>query len=133
MNQRLWLKNARLRNHMSSKQIAEKIDISEDYYRQIEAGERQKKLDKMLVIKLSDALGMIPQEIEKAESDTFFLVNQETVLALDAARNMINCILYSNIDEISKETALFGVSDYMDHICLDIEENEIRTEQDACA
>ena len=46
---------------------------------------------------------------------------------------MINCILYSNIDEISKETALFGVSDYMDHICLDIEENEISSKIESMA
>lgn len=41
---------------LTQKQIAQKLDISESYYNQIEKGERQKKMDITLLNRLSLAL-----------------------------------------------------------------------------
>lgn len=55
---REWLKEKRLERGLTMAQLAEKIGITESYYSYIEAGERQKKMDITLAIKLSTTLDM---------------------------------------------------------------------------
>ena len=64
---REWLRNARLGKGYTMKDIAERLDISESYYSLIENGERQKKMDIILVMKLSTALGIPVKEIVEFE------------------------------------------------------------------
>lgn len=40
---------------LTQKQLAEKLDISESYYNQIENGERQKRMDITIIDRLSKA------------------------------------------------------------------------------
>ena len=63
-----WLKALREKKGFSIKQAAEQLDISESYYCLIENGERQKKLDFSLVVKLSQLLGVSMQEIATFEA-----------------------------------------------------------------
>lgn len=53
---REYLISLRTENGLTQKQIAQKLDISESYYNQIEKGERQKKMDITLLNRLSLAL-----------------------------------------------------------------------------
>lgn len=64
---RLWLKEAREKSQLTMKQLAEKLDISEGYYCEIENGNRQKSMDISVAIKLSDILNMPIIEILNAE------------------------------------------------------------------
>ena len=64
---REWLKNERIKNKLSMKQIAEKLDISEGYYCYIENGERQKNMDITLVAKLSSIFCIPIQQIVEFE------------------------------------------------------------------
>lgn len=67
---RNWLKALREKKGLSMKQAAEQLDISESYYCLIENGERQKKLDFSLVVKLSQLLGISMQEIAVFETQS---------------------------------------------------------------
>lgn len=51
---REYLKLLRESRNMTMQYVADKIGISRQYYQQIEAGERQKKMDITLLTKLSD-------------------------------------------------------------------------------
>ena len=53
---REYLISLRTEKGLTQKQIAQKLDISESYYNQIEKGERQKKMDITLLNRLSWAL-----------------------------------------------------------------------------
>lgn len=53
---REYLISLRTEKKLTQKQIAQKLDISESYYNQIEKGERQKKMDITLLNRLSLAL-----------------------------------------------------------------------------
>lgn len=53
---REYLISLRTEKGLTQKQIAQKLDISESYYKQIEKGERQKKMDITLLNRLSLAL-----------------------------------------------------------------------------
>lgn len=53
---REYLISLRTEKGLTQKQIAQKLDISESYYNQIEKGERQKKMDITLLNRLSLAL-----------------------------------------------------------------------------
>lgn len=53
---RKYLISLRTEKGLTQKQIAQKLDISESYYNQIEKGERQKKMDITLLNRLSLAL-----------------------------------------------------------------------------
>lgn len=53
---REYLIYLRTEKGLTQKQIAQKLDISESYYNQIEKGERQKKMDITLLNRLSLAL-----------------------------------------------------------------------------
>lgn len=50
---REWLKEKRIKSGYTMAQMASKLNITESYYSLIEAGERQKKMDIALVLKLS--------------------------------------------------------------------------------
>lgn len=50
---RNWLKNLRTNKQMSQQSISKLLNISQNYYSNIENGERQKKLDLPLAIKIS--------------------------------------------------------------------------------
>lgn len=50
-------------------EMAKKLDLTESYYSRIESGERQKKMDLLLVRKLASALGIsVEKIIAKEES-----------------------------------------------------------------
>lgn len=128
--ERLWLRNARLRKNLTRKQLAERLGITEEEYLQVEQGERKLDLDSNidLVRKLSLEVDMLPHQIMKADASEFFLVQEDTVIAIDEVKNMIDCILCSTVDEETKENALSGVYKFLNHICDDIEKNEIKPE-----
>lgn len=48
-----YLLTLRKRKNMTQKELAQKLDVSESYYNQIENGERQKNMDISLVNRLS--------------------------------------------------------------------------------
>lgn len=66
---RSWLKEKRLAAGLTMKQLGEKLGISESYYCTIESGERQKKMDIVLVSGLSAALGIPVAQIAEWESE----------------------------------------------------------------
>lgn len=67
---RQWLKEAREKLNMSQQDVADKINITRQYYQQIEAGDRQQKMDITLMTKLSDCLGVSITEIVAFEQPT---------------------------------------------------------------
>ena len=64
---REWLRQARLDKGYTMKDLAERLGISESYYSLIENGERQKKMDIILVMKLSSALSVPVKKIAEFE------------------------------------------------------------------
>ena len=65
---RSWLKEKRTESGLTMAKMAEKLDITEGYYSLIEAGERQKKMDVALVIKLSAILSIPIEQIADLEA-----------------------------------------------------------------
>ncbi len=63
-----WMKVARESLGMTSREVSEKVGISEPYYSMIENGLRQKKLDIALASKLSDVFGVSLEYITTRES-----------------------------------------------------------------
>ena len=63
-----WLKEKRTAKGLTMAQIAETIGITESYYSLIESGERQKKMDIMLVSKLSVILSIPVEQIVAFEA-----------------------------------------------------------------
>lgn len=66
---RVWLKNLRTEKQMTMKELGAKLGISESYYCAIENGERQKKMDLVLVSSLSSALGVSVSRIVRSEEE----------------------------------------------------------------
>lgn len=64
---REWLKSARERRGLTMKAMSEALGISESYYSLIEAGERQKRLDFSLVVRLATVLEMSLQTVAENE------------------------------------------------------------------
>ncbi len=64
---REWLKTARKEKALTQKDVASALGISEGYYCAIETGERQRRLELTLAVKLSGLLGMSLDEIVTAE------------------------------------------------------------------
>lgn len=60
---RLWMKKARKDAGYTMKQAAEKLEVSESYYCEIENGNRQKNMDLSLAMKLSDLFSVPVKEI----------------------------------------------------------------------
>lgn len=67
---REWLKNLRKEKGLSQQEIAEKMEISQNYYSMIETGERQKDLDLSLAKKLGEILGLSVDFIIAEEAKT---------------------------------------------------------------
>ena len=64
---REWLKKCRDYSGITPAQMADKLDISSDYYAQIESGTRQKNMDITLIAKLSAIFGLPLQRIIELE------------------------------------------------------------------
>lgn len=60
---RQWLKDMRELKGLSQQNVAETIGITRQYYQQIEAGERQQKMDITLITKLSKAFDISVSQI----------------------------------------------------------------------
>ena len=71
---RKYLKKLREKKELSQNMLANKLDITQQYYCLIENGERQKDLDLSLVIKLSKVFDVsvdyIISEEEKLKTET---------------------------------------------------------------
>lgn len=67
---RKYLITLRKEKKLTQKQLAEKLDISESYYNQIENGERQKRMDITVIDRLSKALDISVNDIIHYESET---------------------------------------------------------------
>lgn len=63
-----WLKELRSERGMTQAQLAEKLGISEAYLSYIESGDRQKKMDLALAMKLSGILKIDLREIVENEA-----------------------------------------------------------------
>lgn len=63
-----WLKELRSERGMTQAQLAEKLGISEAYLSYIESGDRQKKMDLALAMKLSDILNIDLRQIVENEA-----------------------------------------------------------------
>lgn len=66
---REYLVTLRKEKNLTQKQLAEKLDISESYYNQIENGERQKRMDITVIDRLSKALDISVNDIIRYESE----------------------------------------------------------------
>lgn len=64
-----WLKESRLKNGLTMKEMADKIGIGESYYSMIESGKRAQKMDVTLVLRLSHALGISTKQIIEYENN----------------------------------------------------------------
>lgn len=64
---REWLKEARLAQKLTQKQVADAIGVTEAYYSMIESGGRQKKMDLSLAIRIANTLGISLDEVVVAE------------------------------------------------------------------
>lgn len=60
---RQWLKDMRELKGLSQQNVAEIIGITRQYYQQIEAGERQQKMDITLITKISKAFDISVSQI----------------------------------------------------------------------
>lgn len=67
---RKYLITLRKEKRLTQKRLAEKLDISESYYNQIENGERQKCMDITIVDRLSKALDISVNDIIRYENET---------------------------------------------------------------
>lgn len=65
---REYLLTLRKEKGMTQRQLAEKLDISESYYNQIENGERQKHMDISLINRLSMTLNVPITQIVECEN-----------------------------------------------------------------
>ena len=64
---RNWLKEARTKQRLTQKQMADALGITEAYYSRIECGDRQKNMDVSLAIGIGNILGMSVNEVIDAE------------------------------------------------------------------
>lgn len=63
-----WMRNARKQANLTMSEIAQRCGISESYYSMIESGERQKKLDITLAVKLAEAFDVSLETIVLEEA-----------------------------------------------------------------
>ncbi len=66
---KIFLSEYRKKAGLTQKQLAEKLDISESYYNQIENGERQKRMDITLISRLSKVLGISVSKLIEYEEN----------------------------------------------------------------
>lgn len=67
---RAWLREERLKKGYTMAQMGEKLGITESYYCLIEAGERQKKMDITLAVKLAKIFSIPALHIVELEEIT---------------------------------------------------------------
>lgn len=65
---RVWLKELRNEKSLTMKEAAEALGISESYYCAIENGERQKRMDIVLVAEIAALFGRTISEIAEMET-----------------------------------------------------------------
>ena len=65
---RHYLVNLRMKQNESQQDVANALKISRQYYAMIENGERQKRMDLMLVTMLANHFGISPVEIIEQEA-----------------------------------------------------------------
>lgn len=63
-----WLKNLRIRNQKTQKEVAVELDISESYYNMIENGERQPDMNLSIMKRLSETFQVSLQFIVDEEA-----------------------------------------------------------------
>lgn len=66
---REYLKNLRTDRGMTMQEVADSFGISKQYYEMIESGERQKKMEITLVLKISSLFGLSVEKIVELESE----------------------------------------------------------------
>ncbi len=66
---RNYLATLRKEKNFTQKQVADKLDISESYYNQIENGERQKRMDITIIDRLAKALDISVSDIIRYENE----------------------------------------------------------------
>lgn len=64
---RLWLKKLRNNKQLSQQELATALDISQNYYSNIENGERQKQLSLPLVVRIAEIFGVSVEWIADQE------------------------------------------------------------------
>ena len=65
---REWLKEERIKRGLKQKEMADKLDLSAEYYNYIENGQRQKSLDITLAAKISVIFCIPIQQIVELEA-----------------------------------------------------------------
>ena len=66
---REWLKRFRESRQMTQQNVADLLGITKQYYQQIEAHERQKKMDIMMITKLSEIFEIPVEKIISLENE----------------------------------------------------------------
>lgn len=64
---RKWLKELREKKGLTQQNVAEKLNIAQQYYSCIENGERQKDLSLSLIVKIAEIFGVTIEWIVKQE------------------------------------------------------------------
>ena len=67
---RTWLIKMREKHNLSQQDVANKLDITRQYYGLIENGERQKRMDITLAQKLADIFGITIEDIGRYEENS---------------------------------------------------------------
>lgn len=68
---REYLKDLRVQAGMSMADVAERFDISRQYYEMIESGDRQRKMDITLIAKISSVFGVPMEQIVENEKTLY--------------------------------------------------------------
>ena len=66
---RHWLKKLRTENGLTQKEMAEKLNIAQNYYNMIENGDRQKDINLSLVTKLAELFDVSVEWIAEQEKE----------------------------------------------------------------
>ena len=66
---RQYLVSLRNEHGYSQQDVADKLNISRQYYQMIEAGERQKKMDSSLASSIATLYGISVMDVEKFEKE----------------------------------------------------------------
>lgn len=66
---RHWLKKLRTENGLTQKEMADKLNIAQNYYNMIENGDRQKDINLSLVTKLAELFDVSVEWIAEQEKE----------------------------------------------------------------
>ena len=84
--ERTWLKERRKLYDLSEEEMAKRLFLSTEYYKSIEAGERQKRLDPILVDAICAALSIPTHLVYRYERETANKMGKATAEKLKEAR-----------------------------------------------